>query len=247
MRPGDRERSSTCLQERGVSVTREMAVLCSGGLDSAILLGDMLREGITVWPLYVRQGYVWEGAEEDHLRDYLDAVQSPGLRALTVLESPMGDLLPDHWASTAVATPALDTPDTEVFLPGRNVLLLSKAILWCHLNGVTAVALGVLASNPFPDASDEFFETFARAVNLGIGGRVAVIRPFARWNKTNVMRNGRALPLERTFSCLNPSADGRHCGACNKCGERQRVFRELGVEDRTTYATELVPTLAQPS
>lgn len=220
-----------------MELTREMAVLCSGGLDSAILLGDMLREGVTVWPVYVRQGYVWEGVEESHLRDYLEAVRTEGLRELTVLEMPMADVAPAHWGMTGRAIPGLESPDAAVYLPGRNVLFLAKAIVWCHLQGIKAVVLGVLASNPFPDATDEFIEAFSRAVNLGIGGHVGVIRPFARWHKANVMRQGRGLPLERTFSCLRPAADGRHCGACNKCAERRRAFEEGGVEDRTDYAT----------
>ena len=49
------------------------------------------------------------------------------------------------------------TPDEAVFLPGRNVLLLAKPLVWCHLNKVPELALAPLGSNPFADATAEFF------------------------------------------------------------------------------------------
>jgi len=62
-----------------------------------------------------------------------------------------------------------DTPDDAVFLPGRNVLLLSKAMLWCHLHGVEEVALAPLESNPFPDATPALSRdtAFIAAVDMG--------------------------------------------------------------------------------
>ena len=53
-----------------------------------------------------------------------------------------------------------DTPDDAVYLPGRNPLLLVKAVVWCHLHGIDQLALAPLGSNPFADATDEFFAEF---------------------------------------------------------------------------------------
>ena len=52
-----------------------LAVLISGGLDSAILLGDSLRTHATVHPLYIRCGLFWETTELTFLRRYLQAVR----------------------------------------------------------------------------------------------------------------------------------------------------------------------------
>jgi 7-cyano-7-deazaguanine synthase len=121
-----------------------------------------------------------------------------------------------------------------VYLPGRNVLLLAKAMLWCHLHNVPAVALAPLGSNPFPDATPSFFDGYQDVVNKAIGGAVRVLRPYAGMHKVDVMRRGMDLPLEWTFSCIRP-IDGRHCGACNKCAERRRAFANAGMADRTEY------------
>jgi 7-cyano-7-deazaguanine synthase len=214
-----------------------LAVLTSGGLDSAILLGVALREHSAVYPLYVRHGLYWEGAELQYLRRFLDAVRGPVLRPLAVLEMPVADLYAEHWSITGRDVPDADTPDEAVFLPGRNVLLLAKAMLWCQLRGVPAVALAPLQSNPFPDATPEFFDAYQAVVNRGMGGTVRVLRPFAGLHKGDVMRRGRGLPLELTFSCIRPAA-GRHCGRCNKCAERRRAFAEAGLPDRTEYHQE---------
>jgi len=37
--------------------------LVSGGLDSAVLLHDLLRRGLSVLPLYVRSGLRWRGTK----------------------------------------------------------------------------------------------------------------------------------------------------------------------------------------
>jgi len=212
-----------------------LAVLVSGGLDSAVLLAEAARAYPAVFPLYVRTGLHWEPAERAHLDRFLAAVRAPAVRPLYVLELPVADVYGDHWSLTGHGVPGADTPDEAVFLPGRNVLLLSKALIWCHLNRVPELALALLGSNPFPDATPESFDTFAGVVGRAVGGRVRVVRPYAHLHKPDVLRRGRGMPLGETFSCIRP-AGGFHCGRCNKCAERQLGFRAAGMDDPTRYA-----------
>jgi 7-cyano-7-deazaguanine synthase len=212
-----------------------LAVLVSGGLDSAVLLAEAARIGPVVHPLYVRTGLYWEPAELAHLARFLDALRLPSIRPLQVLEQPVADLYGPHWSITGVGVPWAGTPDADVYLPGRNVLLLAKALLWCHLHGVPAVAMAPLAANPFPDATPEFFEAYSAAVNRAVDGRVRIVRPYAHLHKTDVLRRATGMPLEHTFSCMRP-AGTRHCGRCNKCHERQEAFRAAGIPDPTEYA-----------
>src|SRR5436305_1484532 len=102
-----------------------LAVLVSGGLDSAVLLGEAVQSRAVVHPLYVRCGLFWEPDELAHLHRFLAAAGGPALRPLHVLEMPVRDLYPAHWSLTGQNVPDAGTPDEAVFLPGRNVLLLA--------------------------------------------------------------------------------------------------------------------------
>ena len=215
--------------------TSAIAVLCSGGLDSAILLGVMLRQHTTVHPIFIRCGLSWEKTELHCLRRFLRAVAGPSLAPLTVLEQPVADLYGRHWSMTGQDVPDADTPDEAVFLPGRNLLLLSKTLLWCHLNDVAAVALGLLKSNPFPDATPSFFQGLARVANQAVEGHVEILRPFAGMKKKQVVLLGKDLPVQYSLSCMQPVRNV-HCGQCNKCAERRLAFVEAGVTDPTKYA-----------
>ncbi len=216
-----------------------MAVLVSGGLDSGVLLGESLASPGVVYPLYVQSGLRWEGTELVYLRRFLEAMQCPALQPLHQLNLPVNDLYGNHWSITGKQVPDAASADEAVFLPGRNVLLLAKAMLWCHLRGVPAVALALLKSNPFPDATAQFFTAYQAVVNQAIGGTVQVLRPFAGLTKTEVLRlRTELIPFyDQTFSCINPAA-GRHCGQCNKCAERRRAFAAAGLQDPTDYVAE---------
>jgi 7-cyano-7-deazaguanine synthase len=215
-----------------------LAVLVSGGVDSAVLLAESLAAYAAVHPLYVRVGSSWEDVEFDHLRRFLDAIRAPELRPCVVLRQPVDDLYGNHWSLTGEHVPDRDSPDEDVYLPGRNVLLLAKPMIWCRLNGVSELATAPLAGNPFPDATAEFYDGFAAQVNRAVGGSIRVRRPYADLglHKADVVRRGKSFPLEHTFSCIRP-AKGLHCGACNKCAERQAGFAAAALADPTDYAT----------
>lgn len=211
-----------------------LAILVSGGLDSAILLGEQLRNRV-VYPLYVRFGLTWEAVELAHLRRFLDALACSRLRPLVVLDMPIADVYGNHWSTTGQQVPGADTADEAVFLPGRNALLLVKALVWCHLHGAGQLAMAPLEGNPFPDATADFFQAYSQSVNLGMGGTVEVVLPYRTLSKVEVLNRGADLPLQHTFSCIQP-VDGQHCGRCNKCAERQKGFARAGLADPTLYA-----------
>ncbi len=227
-----------------------VGILLSGGLDSCILLGKSLRDGQDVQPFHIRCGLAWESAERRAIDQFLEAVNKlrlPGqLAPLVSFDLPLADLYGDHWSVTGRNLPSYDSPDEAVFLPGRNPLLLIKPALWCQMHGIESLALAPLASNPFGDASDSFFESYERSLELAMGRSLTILRPFLNLSKTQVMRLGIGLPLEFTHSCIAPSHGDSlvHCGACNKCAERQAAFRDAGLDDPTIYS---VPAAANAS
>ena len=221
-------------------VSASTAVLLSAGLDSAVLAASEARAG-TVHPIYVSAGLAWEAEELAALERLLSAPAFASLAPLARLTFTVSDLYPStHWALRG-EPPAFDTPDEDVYLTGRNVMLLSKAAIYCAQHGITRIALGPLAGNPFPDATPEFFDSMARALSLGLAHTIRIAAPFARKEKAEVIAIGVELgvPLELTLSCMNPKA-GMHCGLCSKCRERRDGFNDAGVVDPTGYAVQPV-------
>jgi 7-cyano-7-deazaguanine synthase len=212
-----------------------VAVLVSGGLDSAVLVGDLIRRRSDVFPIYVRTGSIWETVERAYLDRFLKAIVYSTLRPMVVLDQPMNDLYGEHWSNTGRAPDAL-APDEDFYLPGRNVVLLSKPLIWCRLHNVAQLALGILRANPFPDATPQFFRSYSAIVNQATGGHIQVVTPYARLSKSDVIKIGCDMPLQHTFSCMSPVGE-RHCGRCGKCAERGRAFIAAGIADPTDYVS----------
>lgn len=215
-----------------------MGLLVSGGLDSAILLHQLLSHGWQVQPFYVRSRCLWQTEERAAVGQLLTRLQQANLRPLVELDMPVDDLYGEHWSLTGRAVPDRYSADDAVFLPGRNPLLLIKPALWCTLHGITKLALATLAANPFDDAKPEFFTRFEAMIEWATGSELRIVRPFEMLSKRCVMQLGRDAPLELTFSCVAP-VGGRHCGQCNKCAERAAAFAHLESGDPTTYAQDV--------
>lgn len=215
-----------------------VAVLFSAGLDSAVLLADAASKGTAI-PIYVASGLAWEAAEQSAIDRLLAAPPyRRNVSGAIKLHVDMRDVFPaTHWAIRGKA-PAFDTPDADVYIEGRNIILLSKAAVFMARAGLTRVLIGPLAGNPFPDATPEFFHAMALALGLGLGTEITIEAPYSGLHKADVIRVGAALgvPFGVTLSCMQP-IDGLHCGQCSKCRERRDAFREAGVEDPTRYAT----------
>ena len=218
------------------------AVLCSGGLDSAVLLADAARRAasaggpIVVQPLYVSVGLAWEAEERAIVEKLLATPPFANVTPMVMLHADMRDVYPaTHWAIRGTA-PAYDTPDEDVYIEGRNIVLLAKASVFMARAGLSTVLIGPLAGNPFPDATGEFFRAMSAALSTGLAAPIAIEAPLAKLHKADVIKLGAALgvPMELTLSCMQPSG-GRHCGRCSKCRERIDGFREAGVPDPTEY------------
>ena len=199
------------------------------------MLAKAVADGEEVQPVYVSTGLAWEPEEREAAGRFIASL--PPMRPVKQLTVDMIDVYsPAHWAVRGVP-PAFDTPDRDVYLEGRNLILLSKAAVFMARTGSARVQIGLLAGNPFPDASPRFFDALQRAVSTGLATAIAIETPLAGMHKPEVIRLGQQLGvrMDLTMSCMQPVA-GRHCGRCSKCRERREAFRDAGVPDPTAYA-----------
>lgn len=212
------------------------AVLVSGGIESAYLIKRLSITG-RVYPVYVRCGLRWENAELYWLRRFLGAVRAETIRPLAVLDLPAGDLYGEHWSLSGRKVPGARSKDNAVYLPGRNLLLISKTASYAALRGLGQLHIGTLGSNPFGDATSGFYRAISRSVSEAFGRPFRVSPPLVRLQKSAILRKGGALgvPYQLTFSCIDPRGY-LHCGRCNKCVERKKAYETSGATDPTVYA-----------
>ena len=174
-------------------------VLFSSGLDSAVLLLQTAQRYGGAQPVYIRSGLAWERHEQAMAERFLARLPpATGVRNLVVLDVDMRDVYPaTHWAVRGEA-PAFDSPDEDVYLEGRNIVLLSKTAVFAARTASTLIVVGPLAGNPFPDARPEFFEAMSGALSLGLDTPIAIEAPFLALDKSGVIRAGFSLS-----SCCN--------------------------------------------
>lgn len=216
-----------------MNTEEKIAVLTSGGMDSSILLWDLAQES-EVFPLYIEKGLTWEATELRFLSQFIEAVANPNVHSPTILPIPVKAIYGDHWSVNGLAIPDSQTFDESVFLPGRNVLLLGLAAIWCYTNSVNKIAIGSLFANPFPDATPEFFEDYSDLLSKALNFKIAITAPYRGQLKERLIYQFQHLPLQLTLTCISPKF-GIHCGNCNKCNERRLAFQSSGCEDVTTY------------
>ncbi len=155
----------------------------------------------------------------------LKAAAQPRLRPLEVSQAAISGFLgKKHWSLSGKAVPGRSSAASSVFLPGRNLTLLTQAGLYCDARSIPAAAIGILRGNPFPDAQPTFLGSMERAIASAFGRPFKVLAPYRTLSKKEILRR---FPMPSwiglAFSCLAP-VRGRPCGRCNKCAEKESVL-----------------------
>jgi 7-cyano-7-deazaguanine synthase len=196
---------------------RRVVVLFSGGVESTCLLYYYLRRGWLVYPAYVSSGYPWEALElENAIRLYHHTKERyKNLFPLRVLKT----FCPERVGKRSHCS--------NLFIPLRNLLLLSTVSAYCLSKGIGKLAIGSLGIYPFPDNNREYMQRFRELSGL------EVLTPFMGLEKHEVIQKfGSGVPLELTLSCIRPKkvkGSIRHCGDCLKCEERKEAFKHLSL------------------
>ncbi len=211
-----------------------VAVLVSGGVESAAMLKEALKRYERVYPIYIRKDLQWEVAELVSLRKLLRVMESDGLAPLTVLNMPLSPIYGRHWSLGKSGTPNFKAPDDAVYLPGRNVLLLSLGGLFCSVRKIPNLWIGILKGNPFRDAQAGFIKQMESLLTEALAFPLRIAVPLGEWTKAEVLNRWADVPWDKTFSCLRP-VNRRHCGRCQKCAERKAGFKSAGIPDPTRY------------
>jgi len=202
----------------------DAVLLASGGMDSSVLAYSLRDRGESFLPLFVDYGQHGRDEELRTLREVLPEEVVASLKTISIADvyGESSSYLvrePDLWRDEVKAE--------DLYLPYRNLVLLSVGAAWAQSIGATTLYAGFINSNHAQeiDATTEFLDRLA-TVFEDYGG-VRVQTPFRHMSKGEVARLGIRLgvPLGRTFSCQANSVT--HCGACPNCVERLAALEDV--------------------
>ncbi len=135
------------------------------------------------------------------------------------------------------------------YVPARNTIFLSLALGWAEAAGARDIYIGVnaLDYSGYPDCRPEFIAAFEGLAELATkagveGDPFRIQAPLQHMTKADIVREGTRLGLDLglSWSCYDPTPDGKHCGECDSCRLRSRGFDEAGITDPTVYSVKPV-------
>lgn len=224
--------------EHSQAKSRKTVLVYSGGLDSTVLLYDLLSKGEEVSALSVDYG-------QRHRRELAAAAAICKMRGVehrtADITSITGLFGESSLTNHATAVPDGHYADESMKLtvvPNRNMILLSLATAWAISLKADRVAYAAHSGDHtiYPDCRPEFTAALGRAIGLADWHAVKLESPFARLTKGQIVERGAQLstPMELTWSCYKGGQE--HCGTCGTCTERKEAFLVAGVVDPTEYS-----------
>ncbi|QGP79968.1 7-cyano-7-deazaguanine synthase QueC [Sphingobium sp. CAP-1] len=218
-------------------------VLLSGGLDSMVAGGLAREAGYHVLALSID----YNQRHRVELNAARRVAQSLG--AIRHIVLPL-DLT--AFGGSAL-TADIDVPKGGVgaeipvtYVPARNTIFLSLTLGLAEVAGASDIFIGVnaLDYSGYPDCRPEFIDAFQKMATLatkaGVEGHpIRIQTPLQYMSKADIVREAYRLGLDSgaSWSCYDPTPDGKHCGLCDSCRLRSKGFEEAGLPDPTVYAT----------
>ena len=213
-------------------------LLLSGGLDSMVAGGLARAAGHAIYALTIDYN-------QRH-RIELDSA----VRVAAMLGAERHVVMPldlTRFGGSALTDDSISVPKNGVapgipvtYVPARNTIFLSLALGWAEAVGARDIFIGVnaLDYSGYPDCRPGFISAFeamaAQATAAGDGGGTFTIHtPLITMTKAQIASEAARLKLDvsQTWSCYDPPANGKPCGACDSCRLRAKGFDEAGLID----------------
>ncbi|MBF0565324.1 MAG: 7-cyano-7-deazaguanine synthase QueC [Nitrospirae bacterium] len=232
-------------QEHAGEKGREKAViLLSGGLDSTTTLAIARDEGYGLYTMTFDYGqrHKLEIEAARHISTHFGVIKH------LVISFDMREI-----GGSALLTTGMDVPKGRIgtgmealqdnadttgipvtYVPARNTIFLAFALSWAETLMAPDIFMGVNAIDysGYPDCRPEYISAFETMANLAtkvtVEGtlRFKIHTPLIRMTKAEIIGKGFSLGVDysMTWSCYDPTPDGRPCGLCDSCILRARGF-----------------------
>lgn len=190
--------------------------LFSGGLDSTVLLYDLLDQGAKLHCLLFNYG-------QRHLKELNYAESTCGKLAVPYERLA---LAPKLFNRSSLTSGKGELSGKPTIVPNRNMVMISMAASFALSCGGTAVTWAPNADDAaiYPDCRYDFFKALNEALHICDNRRMEVHAPYIQRSKRTVVEIGRRLnvPFDETWSCYDNGAEP--CGVCGACKVRQEAL-----------------------
>lgn len=223
----------TTSQNRAVAL-----VLLSGGLDSMVVAGLAREAGYRLFALTID----YNQRHRIELEAAARVASALGAERHVVLPVDLsafgGSALTD--SKIAVPKDGVDGSIPPTYVPARNMIFLSLALGWAEASGARDLFIGVnaLDYSGYPDCRPEFINAFeaaaTAATKAGVQGQPFRIHtPLIAMSKADIVAEAARLGLDVaiSWSCYDPTPEGRPCGLCDSCRLRAKGFAGAGLID----------------
>jgi 7-cyano-7-deazaguanine synthase len=192
-----------------------LVVLASGGVDSTLVCAMAVEAGVEVYPCFINYGQLAAAKEWSACQAILASLNVMPPRHIDV--SGFGAAIPSGLTSSAHRL------REDVFLPGRNMLLLTIGASYAATVGASGVAIGLLRPEDalFGDQRPEFLASVQTALQNALSCPIRVLAPLISMSKADVLALAEERGLAGTYSCHAGTA--APCGRCVSCLERSRA------------------------
>lgn len=219
-------------------------VLLSGGLDSMVAGGLAREAGYHVLALSIDYN------QRHRVELQAAARVAQAINAMRHIVLPLdlsafgGSALT---ADIAVPKGGVGNHIPVTYVPARNTVFLSLTLALAEASGASDIFIGVnaLDYSGYPDCRPEFIAAFEHMAQLatkaGVEGHpIRINAPLQHMSKADIAREAARLGLDAgiSWSCYDPTPDGKHCGLCDSCRLRSKGFEEAGLPDPTVYAAK---------
>lgn len=221
-------------------------VASSGGLDSTVLLSQLVAMEADVRPIFFSYGSTHEEYEYKSFQEVCNKLflWHQRIPILSVFDSSKSALLLKNGRDIPTGKRGYNEEGSleATVVPGRNLVMAASLSALAEAEAIRTgkpcfIAMGVHASDHalYPDCRPGFVYRLADTIQASTQGRVTLVTPFLHLTKADIVKIGLQLdaPMHLTRSCY--AHQGISCGVCGTCRERLAAFAENGVKDPIPY------------
>lgn len=218
----------------------KVLVICSGGLDSTVLLYKAIqeygKENVVVLTTYYGSKHnTYERKMLDWQLRHLNLLNYRELNLSPVFEDNTDSVLLKGNGAIEHSTYAEQTDGktpVKTYVPFRNGIFLAVATAEAMSWGCDVVWYGAHADDAagaaYPDCSTAFVNKMRDAISEGTANAVLIEAPFVQLTKAQVVAEGIKLGMtedefRHTRSCYEDQSDP--CHACATCRDRAAAFK----------------------